>query len=61
MYMTINIYKFDLVNCVLLKALLPVCMKYTTLGQSQVVNWYKAKLSAIVVTRLSPRAPISQE
>ena len=42
---------------VLLKALLPVCMKYNTArGESQMANIALAKLSAIFVTRLSSRA-----
>ena len=41
---------------VLLKALLPVCMKYTARGESQVANTEEVKLSAIFVTRLSSRA-----
>ena len=38
------------------KALPPVCMVYTALGESQVANIAEVKLSAIFVTRLSPRA-----
>ena len=39
---------------ILLKALLPVCMKYTAQGESPAANI--GKLSAIFNTRLSPRA-----
>ena len=41
---------------VLLKALPPVCMKYIARGESRVANIAQAKLSAIFVTRPSPRA-----
>ena len=41
---------------VLLKALPPVCMVYTTRGESQVANIARREASAIFVTRLSPRA-----
>ena len=41
---------------VLLKALPPVCMKYTARGESRVANVAEVKPSAIFVTRPSPRA-----
>ena len=41
---------------VLLKALPPVCMKYTARDESRVANITQAKPSAIFVTRLSLRA-----
>ena len=40
----------------IIKALPPVCMKYTARGESRVANIAQAKQSAIFVTRLSPRA-----
>ena len=40
----------------LLKALPPVCMKYTAGGESRVANIAQAKLSAIFVMRPSLRA-----
>ena len=49
----------DIVSCllyVLLKALPPLCMKYTAQGESQVANIAEAKPSAIFATRLSSRA-----
>ena len=45
-----------IIMLVLLKALLPVCMKCTAWGESQVANIAQVKPSAIFVTRLSPRA-----
>ena len=42
---------------VLLKALLPVCMKYTAQGESRVANIVEAKLSAI----LSPRTIFARD
>ena len=43
-------------HCALLKALPPVCMKYTAQGKSWMEITAKAKLSAIFAMRLSPRA-----
>ena len=39
-----------------LKALLPVCMKYTAQDESRVANIAQGEASAIFVTRLSSRA-----
>ena len=41
---------------VLLKALLPVCMKYTARDESRVANIARGEVLAIFVTRLSLRA-----
>ena len=44
-----------IIQYVLLKALLPVYIKYTTRGESRVANIAQVEPSAIFVTRPSPR------
>ena len=52
-------FSYTYVLYVLLKALLPVCMKYTARGESRVANSYSMRRSqvlAIFVMRFSSRA-----
>ena len=51
----------SLLLVVLLKVLLPVCMKYTAQGKSQVANIAQAKPNAIFLTTFTPRAVFSNK
>ena len=55
-HLILNKVSVSIALYVLLKALPPVCMKYTAQGESQVANIAETKLSAIFVTRLSSGA-----